>query len=430
MEINKQVNLLDSADLRMRAEQQCKEYAKDLSSKLITDEKRLLHELQVYKIELEMQNEDLRNALILADEARTEAEYAKESYIKLFDFAPMSYFILGQEGVIQKINFHGARLLGNQRSKLVGQQFRYYVKPEDLPIYQLFLKAVFSGENKQACELKIQTGETQYYLSLEAIANQTEKSCLMTAVDISDRKLKETQEKLHLKELAHATRLGLMGEMASGIAHEINQPLTAISNYTQVSINLINSEHADLENLAQIAYKTQQQALRAGQIIHRMREFIRTDTKHRSTVEVNATINEAVSLIMDDIKQNKIEFSLNLENNLPPVYADHIQIEQVLINLIRNSIDAMKPLPEYQRRLSIHSKLTADNKIQVRVKDNGPGLTQDQQQKIFQPFYTTKTYGMGMGLSICRALIEAHKGVLRFNSKLGKGTSFYFTLPV
>ena len=189
MEINKQVNLLDSADLRMRAEQQCKEYAKDLSSKLITDEKRLLHELQVYKIELEMQNEDLRNALILADEARTEAEYAKESYIKLFDFAPMSYFILGQEGVIQKINFHGARLLGNQRSKLVGQQFRYYVKPEDLPIYQLFLKAVFSGENKQACELKIQTGETQYYLSLEAIANQTEKSCLMTAVDISDRKL-------------------------------------------------------------------------------------------------------------------------------------------------------------------------------------------------------------------------------------------------
>jgi two-component system sensor kinase FixL len=90
----------------------------------------------------------------------------------------------------------------------------------------------------------------------------------------------------------------------------------------------------------------------------------------------------------------------------------------------------MKPLPEYQRYLSIHSQLTADKKIQVRVKDNGPGLTAEQQQKIFQPFYTTKAFGMGMGLSICRALIEAHKGVLRFNSQLGKGTSFYFTLPV
>ena len=268
-------------------------------------------------------------------------------------------------------------------------------------------------------------------LAIEAIANHAEKSCLMTAVDISERKRKETQNKIHLDELAHATRLGLMGEMASGIAHEINQPLTAISNYTQTSINLINSEHTDLENLARIAYKTQQQALRAGKIIHRMREFIKSDTKHRSSVDINATINDAVSLILNDLKQFKVELSLNLEQGLPPIHADRIQIEQVLINLILNSLDAMKSLSEeVPRRLSIHSQLSAEHKIKVRVKDNGPGLSSEQQKSIFKPFYTTKTFGMGMGLSICRALIEAHKGELSFNSQLGKGCSFYFTLTI
>ena len=396
----------------------------------MTEEKRLLHELQVYQIELEVQNEALHRALLLADKARTEAEYVKKCYVKLFDFAPMAYFILDLAGVIQNTNLIGAKLLGGERSKVIGQYFRHYVKPENWPIFQRFLNAVFSYDSKQRCDIRIQTGETQYYLSIEATANPTENSCFMMAVDISDLKLKETLDKLHLDELAHVTRWGLMGEMASGIAHEINQPLTAISNYTQASINLINSEHADLENIARIAYKTQQQALKAGHIIHRMREYIKTETRHRASVEINAAINDALTFILDDIKQNNIALSLNLEENLPFSYADHIQIEQVLINLIRNSIDAMKPLPELERRLSIDSLLTADRKIEVRVKDSGPGLTMEQQQKIFQPFYTTKAFGMGMGLSICRALIEAHKGGLRFNSKLGKGTSFYFTLPV
>lgn len=249
--------------------------------------------------------------------------------------------------------------------------------------------------------------------------------------DVSLRKQQEQRDKEHLDELAHVTRLGLMGEMASGIAHEVNQPLAAISSYTQVSLNLINTEDPDLVKLTDILYKTQQQALRAGQIIRRMREFVKSQAKLRSAADINSLIHDTVGLCISELKQNNIKLTFELENNLPPLYVDHVQIEQVIINLIRNSVDAMKSLPATQpRQLTIHSHLTPDNNIQVRVKDNGPGLSEDQQQKILTPFYTTKTDGMGMGLSISNSLIEAHEGTLHFNSQIGKGTTFYFTLPI
>ena len=248
--------------------------------------------------------------------------------------------------------------------------------------------------------------------------------------DESLRKHREQQDKAHLDQLAHVTRLGLMGEMASGIAHEVNQPLAAISSYTQASINLINTENPDLVKLTEILYKNQQQALRAGRIIHRMREFVKSHSKHRSTDDINTLIYDAVSLCTAELKHNGIKLTFELKNHLPSVYVDHVQIEQVIINLIRNSVDALQNLPATQERhLTIDSRLTPDNCIQVGVKDNGSGLDEDQQQKILMPFYTTKTDGMGMGLSISRSLIEAHGGTLHFKSELGKGSTFYFTLP-
>jgi PAS domain S-box-containing protein len=249
--------------------------------------------------------------------------------------------------------------------------------------------------------------------------------------DVSLRKHREQQDKEHLDELAHVTRLGLMGEMASGIAHEVNQPLSAISSYTQVSLNLIDSENPDLVKLTEILQKTQQQALRAGRIIHRMREFVKSHSKHRSAADINTLIHDTVSLCIADLKQNGIRLAFELGSNLPPVYVDNVQIEQVIINLVRNSVDALKNLPaKQQRQLSIQSRLMLNDTIQVRVKDNGPGLDKEQQQKVLTPFYTTKADGMGMGLSITRSLIEAHEGTLHFNSEPGKGTSFYFTIPI
>ncbi len=249
--------------------------------------------------------------------------------------------------------------------------------------------------------------------------------------DVSLRKHREQQGKEHLNQLAHVTRLGLMGEMASGIAHEVNQPLAAISSYAQVSINLLNTENPDLVKLAEILYKTQQQALRAGQIIRRMREFVKSNTTQHSIPDINILIHDSASLCFDEIKHNRINLTFDLQNHLPPINVDAIQIEQVIINLIRNSIDALENCPaNQQRNLSIHSRLTLTNNIEISVTDNGPGINEDQKQKILMPFYTTKANGMGMGLSISRSIIEAHAGNLHFNSQPGNGCTFYFTLPV
>ena len=248
--------------------------------------------------------------------------------------------------------------------------------------------------------------------------------------DVSTRKLQEQQEKEHLEKLAHVTRLGLMGEMASGIAHEVNQPLSAVVNYTQVCLRFIENENLDLEKISETLKKANQQALKAGQIIHSMREFVKPRKIHRSTVDINELIYDAISIFEADFKQHLIAMRFELTKNLPCVIIDRVQIEQVILNLIRNSIDALKELPQFtQRQLSIETSLNPLYYIVIRVKDNGPGLSPIQREKILTPFFTTKASGMGMGLSISRSLVEAHHGTLHFNSKEDKGTTFYFTLP-
>ena len=210
----------------------------------------------------------------------------------------------------------------------------------------------------------------------------------------------------------------------------LNQPLSAVVNYTQTCLRFLQNENPNLEKISETMLKANQQALKAGQIIHNMREFVKTRKIRRSTVDINELIYDAISLFESDFKQHLIEMRFELTKSLPYVFIDRVQIEQVILNLIRNSIDALKEMPQFtQRQLSIESSLTPVKYIEIRVKDNGPGLTAIQREKILTPFFTTKASGMGMGLSISRSLVEAHHGTLHFNSKEDKGTTFYFTLP-
>ncbi len=241
----------------------------------------------------------------------------------------------------------------------------------------------------------------------------------------------KTKDLEHLKQLAHFSRLGLMSELASGIVHEVNQPLSAISNYSQASANYIKAENPDLAKLAELVNKTREQALRAGQIIQRMREFIKSQATSHLSNDVNTLINSATFLCLANLTQHNIQLILNLENNLPPITVDHIQIEQVIINLIKNSTDAIvNSCQETKRQITINSRLTYNNMIEISIKDNGPGLTQEQHKKILTPYYTTKEDGMGIGLSISKSIIESHQGSLHFNSQPGQGATFYITLPI
>jgi len=516
----------------------------------------LLHELQVHQVELEMQNEELRRAHAALEESH-------DRYMDLYDFAPVGYLLLTQDGLIEEINLTASKLLGESRRELLNhhRSFATFVIPADADRWYLFFSTIMKRNGRKRIELTLRRcDDTEFPVQLDCLRvnstlrvtltdiTETKKAqetlcevethtlaiALASAdmgswdwdiksgyvifnerwanihgyrlnelkpnestltigihpddlpvyqaalaahlenktpffqieyrihtrsgsliwvmnrgtvvkrdpegnplrmagieMDVTERRHRELKDKKHLDELAHVTRLGLMGEMASGIAHEINQPLTAVSTYTQISLNLVKTEHPDLKQLTELLSKAQEQALRAGKIIHNMRAFIKSNARQCSTADMNVLIHDAVELCAGELKQNNIKVTFELENNLPSVYIDRIQIEQVIINLIRNSVNALQNLPEKQsRQLTIHSQLTPGNCIQVSVKDNGPGIDAAQKQKVLTPFYTTKAEGMGMGLSISRSIIEAHEGALRFKSEPGEGTTFYFTLPI
>ncbi len=363
----------------------------------------------------------------------TQRKQIEAKFNAIFNASVEGIITIDMFNIIVSANIAVETIFGYKPEELVGCSISKLMPSSatEMSSYRLPDAIKFIGQIQELEGIRKNGSVVPLELSITEFSTDNDHYFVNIVRDVSLRKHREQQDKEHLDELAHVTRLGLMGEMASGIAHEVNQPLAAISSYTQVSINLINSENPDLSKLTDILYKTQQQALRAGRIIHRMREFVKSQSKHCLSADINTLIHDAVSLCIAELKQNDIMLTFGLEDDLPPICVDHIQIEQVIINLIRNSVDALQSLPaKQQRRLSIHTQLTPNNAIEVRVKDNGPGFDEDQRQQILTPFYTTKADGMGMGLSITRSIVEAHKGTLYFNGKPKKGATFYFALPV
>jgi PAS domain S-box-containing protein len=341
-------------------------------------------------------------------------------------------------GVILSINTAVETIFGYSKNELIGCLFNKLISPSkgknqgnDLKSYLQNKVPGFIGKIREVEGIHKDGSVIPLDLSLVEFSIDGAKYLTGIIRDVSLRKRQEQQEKEHLDELAHVARLCLVGEMGTGIAHEVNQPLTAIAGYTQACLRFIGAENPDLNQLGEILFKIHQQALKAGQIIHRMKDFISNQKVHRTATNINTLVENSLSLCSSDFKQNNIMLALELAENLPYIIVDEVQIEQVLLNLIRNSIDALIDLPATsQRQLIIQTRMKSLNQMEVKVKDNGPGIDEARKDKILTPFFTTKPTGMGMGLSISRSIIEAHEGILSFNSKLQKGATFYFTLPV
>ena len=233
----------------------------------------------------------------------------------------------------------------------------------------------------------------------------------------------------HQADLAHVARLGTMGEMASGLAHELNQPLTAIVNYTRGCVRRLTSDSADIPAIVDAMEQSCSEAERAAEIIRRMRELVNKEVPRREHNEINNIIEVVIKLLQPKIKTNHVTIKRELMSNIPKVYVDRIQIEQVLINLVNNAIDAMKKTPLLKREIIIQSGYDETN-VQIKVFDRGSGLPNDMQSEVFEPFFSTKNEGMGMGLSISRSIIEAHQGNLNAEQRELGGSVFSFTLPL
>lgn len=250
-----------------------------------------------------------------------------------------------------------------------------------------------------------------------------------SVLDITERKRARELARQQEERLQATSRLVTMGEMASTLAHELNQPLAAIASYNSGCINRLKTAELDRDELIEIHDKLGRQARRAGEIIRRVHNFVRRAEPKREPLELNGVIRDAVGLLEADVRKRGMQLVTALAPQLPQVDADAVMIEQVVVNLVRNGMDAMQDAPADRRVVRISTALESGH-IMVRVADHGAGIAPETAERLFQPFYTTKPEGMGMGLNICRSIAELHHGRLGFEPNPEGGTIFLLTLPV
>jgi len=245
----------------------------------------------------------------------------------------------------------------------------------------------------------------------------------ITPAKRADESLRKAQA-----DLAHVNRVTTLGQLAASLAHEINQPIAGASINAHSCLRYLKREQPDLDGAGQAASRMIRDVNRAANIISRIRRFFRKDAPTQESVDVNEVIREMVVLLSNEITQHSISVRTELAANLPAVLGDRVQLQQVLMNLMINSIDAMKNV-EGTRQLTLNSELGEDKQLLVSVHDTGSGLPMDQPDQIFTAFFTTKSYGTGMGLSISRSIVESHGGRLWAINNSGQGACFKFTLP-
>jgi two-component system sensor kinase FixL len=265
-------------------------------------------------------------------------------------------------------------------------------------------------------------------LSVGEVAYEGKRRFIGFIRDLTQRE--EGERRLHemQSELLHVSRLSAMGEMASSLAHELNQPLSAVANYLQGSKRLLkNSADARAKIIMEALDKASEQAVRAGQVIHRLRDFVARGETEKRIESIKKLVEEASTLALVAAKVQSIQVSLELDPSIDLVLADRVQVQQVLLNLLRNALEAMQ---SSERRILIVSTSPAEgDMVAVDVADTGCGISQDVSSRLFQPFVTTKRQGMGVGLSISRTIIQSHGGQITVEPNPGGGTIFRFTLP-
>jgi C4-dicarboxylate-specific signal transduction histidine kinase len=262
---------------------------------------------------------------------------------------------------------------------------------------------------------------------------------MVIATDITARRNAEEQSQVQAERAQTASRLITMGEMASSVAHELNQPLTAINNYCHGMVSRIKSNQIDQQELLGALEKTAKQAHRAGQIIHHIRSFVKRSEPNRTVSSVNTMVAEAVELAEIELRRRNVKLNQYLVPNLPPVLVDPILIEQVLLNLLKNaaeSVDAaQRPTAQRMIKLTVAQAYVNDKPvIEFKVVDSGAGISPDMMEHLYEAFYSTKAEGMGIGLSLCRSIVESHMGRMKaenlYNGEVVTGCCFTFWIPI
>jgi PAS domain S-box-containing protein len=342
--------------------------------------------------------------------------------------------ITDQNRYIEYVNPAFESLTGYKKDEVIGKK-TYFLRSglHDAKFYEDLLNIIREGKAFRGILVNRKKDGSLYY-EQKTISPLCDKAgnithFISTGHDITDLIEAEEQNRAHQVELAHVARLSTLGEMTSGLAHELNQPLCAITTYAQTCLHILQGEDCSPERVRYGVDQIVKQAELASEIFRRLRDFARKGEIRREPVSMQRLVSEVVEFVTAEARQKRVRLERNVSENLMPVAVDAIQIEQVLINLVRNAMDALKDMPESRRVINLSVGEGEEGWITVEIKDMGPGCSLDMIDRLFEPFVTSKREGLGIGLSISQGIVEAHGGVLWLAENSEEGATFRFTLP-
>jgi two-component system, LuxR family, sensor kinase FixL len=361
--------------------------------------------------------------------------FSREAHLQsILDTVPDAMIVIDERGIMQSFSTAARRLFGYAPEEVVGKNIKMLMPSPYRESHDGYLERYLrTGERKIIGIGRVVVGERKdgstFPMELNVGEMKSNERRYFTGFvrDLSERQETEARLQELQTELVHMSRYTALGEMSSALAHELNQPLSAIANYMKGSRRLLeNKTDSDSIMVREAIDKAAEQSLRAGQIIRRLREFVARGETERRVESIQKLIEEASALALVGAKELGVRVRFNFNSNLDLVLADRVQIQQVMLNLLRNAIEAMSH--SSKRHLLVSTELVGENMVEVTVADTGPGIASEIKSRLFQPFVTTKSQGMGIGLSISRSIIESHGGQIIAEPNSGGGTVFRFTL--
>ena len=365
---------------------------------------------------------------------RTDAIASESALLRsILETVPDAMVVIDQRGIIQSFSTAAERLFGYSSAEVCGRNVKLLMPAPYREQHEGYLgRYLATGERRIIGIGRVVVGQRKdgstfpMELSVGEVNQNGDRLFTGFLRDLTERQ--QTDRRLHeLQEgLLHASRLRSMGQMAAALAHELNQPLTATANYVRAAIRLLDAAEPKLDQVRQAMNLAVQQTRRSGEIIRRLRAFVARGELARQPESVAKLIEEASAMALVGAKERGIKMLIGINPDLPMAMVDRVHIQQVLLNLIRNALEAMED--STIRELSVETS-AKDGQVQVSVADTGGGIPPEIEAKLFQPFVTTKQEGMGIGLSVCRTIVEAHGGRLWVEANPGGGSVFRFTVP-
>jgi two-component system sensor kinase FixL len=373
-------------------------------------------------------------------DARPSTATLAELEVQAFlDAAVDAMIVIDDQGTIRQFSLAAQRMFGYESHEVLGRNV------------QMLMPEPFRSEHGSHLERYARTGEAHIIGTRRRVSAQRKDASVFPCElavgrvqgtdpphfvgfirDVTDRQRDEDEARLLRVRLTQFSRLSTMGEMAAGLAHEINQPLTAIATYAQACQRLLAQQHPEdaIDDVRTALEQISQQSLRAGEVIRRLRNFVRNREVKRESVDCRRLLDELSTLAGADARLHDVTLRIDCASDLPVVHADAVQLQQVVLNLVRNAIDAMADVPAAQREINLSAGLNSDGDVEIAVSDRGPGLSPQAVEQLFRPFFTTKLGGTGLGLAISLSIVRAHGGRLWYTPAQRGGARLQFTLPV